>query len=139
MCYSTVMPFLHRSGRLSQVNRAQGTVRMEINIETLGKVKIVGLQGRLDANSSPLVEKQLQALMDQDQERLVLDLSGLTYISSLGLRIFIAAAKNVQKVNGKLALAGLNEHIYEIFKIAHFTSIFSIYRSRDEAVKYCAN
>jgi anti-sigma B factor antagonist len=112
---------------------------MEINIETLGKVKIVSLQGRLDANSSPLVEKQLLALVEQGEQRLVLDLSGLLYISSLGLRIFIATAKSIQKVNGKLALSGLSEHIFEIFKIAHFTSIFSIFSTRDKAVEYCGN
>ena len=112
---------------------------MDIKEETRGKVKIVGLRGRLDANTSPVVEKQLQALMDQGQERLVLDLSELTYISSLGLRIFMAVAKNIQKVNGKLALSGLNDHIYEIFKIARFTSIFSIYPSSDEAVAHCAD
>ena len=112
---------------------------MEINVEIRGKVKIVGLRGRLDANSSQVVEKQLQALMDQGEDRLVLDLSELTYISSLGLRVFIAVAKNIQKVNGKLALAGLNDHIYEIFKIARFTNIFSIYQSRDEAVAHCVD
>ena len=110
---------------------------MEIKEETRGKVKIVCLRGRLDANSSPTVEKQLQALMDRGGERLVLDLSELTYISSLGLRIFIAVAKNIQKANGKLALAGLNDHIYEIFKIARFTNIFSIYPSCEEAVAHC--
>ena len=112
---------------------------MEINVETRGKVKIVALRGRLDANSSPTVEKQLQAFLDQGGDRLVLDLSGLAYISSVGLRIFIAVAKNIQKVNGKLALAGLNDHIYEVFKIAHFTSIFSIYSSREEAASHCSD
>lgn len=111
---------------------------MEINVETQGNVTIVGLRGKLDANSSPAVEKQLQVLIDQGGERLVLDLAELTYISSLGLRIFIAVARSIQKLNGKLALAGLNAHIYEIFKIARFTTIFSIYPSRAEAVSYCS-
>ena len=111
---------------------------MEIKEETRGTVKVVGLRGRLDANSSPAVEKQLQALMDQGADRLVLDLSGVVYISSIGLRIFIAVAKSIQKADGKLALAGLNDHIYEVFKIARFTTIFSIYRSCEEAVTYCA-
>jgi anti-anti-sigma factor len=112
---------------------------MEIKEEKRGKVKIVALRGRLDANSSPGVEKQLQALIDQGEERLVLDFSELIYISSPGLRVLIVAAKNVQKVNGKLALAGLNNHIYEIFRIAHFTSIFSVYPSCEEAVAHCAD
>ena len=111
---------------------------MEIKEESRGNVKIVGLRGRLDANSSRNVEKQLQALIDQREKRLVLDLSELTYISSLGLRVFIVVAKEMQKVNGKLALAKLNEHIYEIFKIAGFTRIFTIYPTCEEAVAYCA-
>jgi len=112
---------------------------MEISEETRGSVKIVGLQGRLDANSSPVVERQLQALLEQGEERLVLDLSGLTYISSLGLRVFISLAKRIQSANGRLALTGLSDHIYEIFKIAHFTSIFSIYPKCDEAVAHCSD
>ena len=112
---------------------------MEIKEEKRGKVKIVGLCGRLDASSSPGVEKQLRALIDQGEDRLVLDFSELTYISSLGLRVLIVAAKDVQKVNGKLTLAGLNDHIHEIFRIAHFTNIFSIYPSREEAVAHCAD
>lgn len=112
---------------------------MEITEEKRGNVKIVGLRGRLDANSSPLAEKRLQGFIEQGEERIVLDLSELTYISSLGLRIFIATAKNIQKVNGKLALAGLNDHIYEIFKIARFTTIFSIYPKCEEAVAHCSN
>jgi anti-anti-sigma factor len=111
---------------------------MDIKEEKRGKVKIVGLRGRLDANSSQGVESQLLALMNQGEDRLVLDFSELTYVSSLGLRVFMMVAKNIKQVNGKLALSGLNDHIYEIFKIARFTNIFSIYPTCDEAVAYCA-
>jgi anti-anti-sigma factor len=112
---------------------------MEIKEEKRGKVKIVGLRGRLDANSSQAVENQLLAILNQGEERLVLDFSELTYMSSLGLRVLMMVAKNIKNVNGKLALAGLNDHIYEVFKIARFTNIFSIYASRDEAVAHCAD
>jgi anti-anti-sigma factor len=112
---------------------------MDIKEEKRGKVKIVGLRGRLDANSSQGVENQLLALMNQGEDRLVLDFSELTYMSSLGLRVLMVVAKNIKQVNGKLALSGLNDHIYEIFKIARFTNIFSIYPNRDEAVAYCAD
>jgi anti-sigma B factor antagonist len=112
---------------------------MEIKEEKRGKVKIVGLRGRLDANSSQRVEKQLLALINEGEDRLVLDFSELTYMSSLGLRVLMMVAKNIKKVNGKLALAGLNDHIYEILKIAQFTSIFSIYPSCDEAVAHCVD
>lgn len=112
---------------------------MDIREEKRGKVTIVGLRGRLDANSSQRVETRLQALVNQGEDRLVLDFSELTYMSSLGLRVLMMVAKNIKQVSGKLALSGLNDHIYEIFKIARFTNIFSIYPNCDEAVAYCAD
>jgi stage II sporulation protein AA (anti-sigma F factor antagonist) len=111
---------------------------MEIKEEKRGGVKIVELRGRLDASNSSYVERQLQILMDQGERRLVVDLSDLVYISSLGLRVLIVFAKYLQKANGRLALAAMNSHIYEVFKIAGFTGIFSIYPTREEAIAYCA-
>ena len=107
---------------------------MDIAEERRGEIKIIGLRGRLDASSSPGVEQRLQNLIDQGERRLVLDFSELSHISSIGLRVLISTAKSLQKTKGSLALAALNDHIREIFEIAGFTSIFSIYPTCDEAV-----
>ncbi len=109
---------------------------MDITEEKRGEVKIVGLRGRLDATSTPGVEQKLLNLIDQGERRLVLDFSELSYISSIGLRVLIDTAKSLQKTKGRLALAALNNHIREIFKIAGFTSIFAIYPTRDEAAAF---
>ncbi len=109
---------------------------MDIKEEKRGEVKIVSLRGRLDANATPGVEQRLLSLIDQGERRLVLDFSELSYISSMGLRVLVLLAKGLQKTKGRLALAALSNHVYEIFKIAGFTSIFSIYRTCDEAVAF---
>jgi anti-anti-sigma factor len=109
---------------------------MEIKEEKRGDVKIIGLGGRLDAGTSPTVEKWLMNLMAQGEQHLVLDFSELAYISSSGLRLLIEVARNLNKTGGKLALADLSEHVLEIIKIAGFTSIFSIYPTCDEAVAH---
>ncbi len=111
---------------------------MEIKVEKRSEVKIIELRGRLDATTSPGLEKKIQSLLDQGVSRIVFDCAELTYISSLGLRVLIVAAKNLRKIDGKLALAALNEHIYEVFRIAGFTSVFSIYPNREEAITNCA-
>ena len=111
---------------------------MEIREEKQGDVTIFGLRGRLDANSSPALEKRIQAILDRGENRLVFDFSEVTYISSLGLRVLIVAAKNLQKMSGKIALASLADNIHEIFKIAGFTQVFSVCQTLDEAVTYCA-
>ncbi len=109
---------------------------MEITEQKRGDVKIIGLRGRLDAETSPCVGKRLMNLLDQGERRLVFDFSDLTYISSSGLRLLIEVARNLQKANGKLALAALSDHIREIFNIAGFTSLFSIYPTCDEAIAH---
>ncbi len=112
---------------------------MEITEEMRGEVKIIGLCGRLDAATSPGVEKRLLALVSEGNIRLALDLSGMNYISSLGLRVLITVAKQVHSGGGKLAFAGLGSSVYEIFKLAGLTELFSVYQTLDEAVTHCAD
>jgi anti-sigma B factor antagonist len=109
---------------------------MEIREDKRGDVKIIGLSGRLDAVTSPGVEERLVSILDQGEKRLIIDFSDLVYISSVGLRVLVWLAKNMQKTKGKLALAAPNKHIQEIFMIAGFTSIFSIYPNCDEAMAH---
>jgi anti-anti-sigma factor len=109
---------------------------MEIKEEKRGDVKIIGLRGRLDAGTSPSVQKRLMNLMAQGERRLVFDFSELTYISSSGLRLLIEVARNLRNTNGKVALAALNDYVHEIIEIAGFTSIFSIYPTSEEAVAH---
>ena len=109
---------------------------MEIKDEKRGDVKIIGLRGRLDTESSPGVSKRMMNLIDQGERRLVFDFSELTYISSSGLRVLIEVARNLQKTNGTLTLAALSDHVREVIKLVGFTSIFSIYPTCEEAVAH---
>jgi anti-anti-sigma factor len=111
---------------------------MEIKEEKRGDVRVIGLRGRLDATTAPGVEKRLLALVAQGEVRIAFDLSGLNYISSLGLRVLMIVAKQVQTAGGKLALATLNDSVREIFNLAGFTHLFSVFQTLDEAEAYCA-
>jgi len=111
---------------------------MEIAEEKRGEVKIIGLRGRLDATASPEVERQLLALVAQGEFRVAFDLSGLSYISSSGLRVLMAVAKQVQTHGGRMALATLNRNVREIFRIGGFMELFSVCQTLDEAVALCA-
>ncbi len=109
---------------------------MDIKEEKRGEVRIVSLRGRLEASAAKDVEQRLLTLIDEGERCLVLDFSELSYISSMGLRVLILLAKELQRTKGSLVLAALSNHVYEIFKIAGFTSIFSICRTCDEAVAF---
>jgi len=111
---------------------------MEITEEKRGDVKIIALRGRLDAVTSPDVEKRLLAMVAQGDVRIALDLSGLSYISSMGLRVLMAVAKQVQTGGGRMAFAALSSTVQEIFKLAGFMELFSVHQTLDEAATHCA-
>ncbi len=59
----------------------------------------------------------------------------LHYISSVGLRILLAAAKQLKTADGELRICDLNEVVKEVFDISGFTLIFKIFGTESEALK----
>jgi anti-sigma B factor antagonist len=108
---------------------------MEINEERKAGLVIVGLSGKLDATTAKTFEEKILAEIDSGDRRFVIDLSQLEYVSSSGLRVFLVAAKRLHSTDGKIVLCSLKEHVRQVFDLAGFSSIFSIYGSRDDAVK----
>jgi anti-anti-sigma factor len=108
---------------------------MEINEERKAGVVIMALSGKLDATTAKTFEEKILAEIDSGDRRFVIDLSQLEYVSSAGLRIFLLAAKRLHSTDGKIVLCSLQGHVRQVFDLAGFSSIFSIYSSRDEAIK----
>lgn len=106
---------------------------MQISEDKNGDVLTVGLKGRLDAATSKTVEEFLLKKIDAGEKRLVLDLSGLDYISSVGLRVFMMAAKRLKVVQGKIVVCALSAPIKQVFEIAGFTNLFPMFDTREAA------
>lgn len=96
---------------------------------------MIGIRGRLDTTNYNILEKKLMELIDQQQDRLLVDCSDMDYVSSSGLRILLMALKKVTMTKGRFVLAGLQENIREIFEISGFTNIFEIHPTVDDALK----
>ena len=97
---------------------------MTINKEVNGSKLNIALVGRLDTTTSPELEKELKASMDDIQE-LVFDLTQLEYISSAGLRVLLAAQKTMNR-QGCMVVRNVNETISEIFDVTGFCDILTI-------------
>ncbi len=95
---------------------------------------VISLKGRLDAVTTPLLEKDLTELMAHEERFLVLDLGGLEYISSAGLRTILAVTKRLREKQGRLLLASLKSVVREVFDISGFSSIIPIFESVDAAI-----
>lgn len=108
---------------------------MDISEDRKADAVILALSGKLDATTAKNFEEKIFGVIDSGAQRLVIDLAQLEYISSSGLRVFLLAAKRLQGTQGKVVLCALKDHIRQVFDLAGFSSIFSIYSARDEAVK----
>lgn len=106
---------------------------MQIQESKEGKAVIARLAGRLDASTSSVLEERVVSIIDGGEQYLVVDFSNLDYISSAGLRVLLMAAKKLKGRGGDVFLSGLKAHIREVFDIAGFSSIFTIFSTSAEA------
>ena len=81
------------------------------------------------------LEHRLEAVSKLAEKNIVIDCSELHYISSSGLRVFLMALKKISAAGGRFRLCSLQDNIREIFEIAGFNTIFSIFGTVDEATK----
>ena len=88
------------------------------------KELIVNLLGSLDATTAPTLEQTLVENIT-DVEKLVLDFSGVEYISSAGLRVVLNAQKKMQQI-GEMKVINVGAEVMEIFEMTGFVDILSI-------------
>ena len=108
---------------------------MELNEQKTSQCVILGITGRHDTTNYNVLEKKLLELIDDHNEKILVECSKMDYVSSSGLRILLMALKKITMVKGKFVLCGLQENIREIFEISGFTNIFEIYGTQEEALK----
>jgi len=107
---------------------------MAIAIERSGDVLILLPQGRLDSNNAGAVESEILGHVAAGTSRIVIDFSGLDYISSAGLRVVLVVAKKLKQAGGALVLCRLPAHIREVFEISGFLSILKSAETREDAL-----
>ena len=97
-------------------------MRIEKNQE--GEKLNLAVIGRLDTTTAPELEQELKESLEGVKE-LILDLAGLEYISSAGLRVLLAAQRRMNK-QGSMKLINVNELVMEVFEVTGFSTILTI-------------
>lgn len=98
-----------------------------------GKATVLQVSGRLDHSTVAEVDQKLTATVAASQA-VVVDLADLSYISSVGLRILLQAAKQAQAAKRPFALAGLQPPVKEVFRISGLDTILTIHESAAAAL-----
>ena len=99
---------------------------MTINIVNEGEQLVAQLSGRLDTAAATAVAPDFQALAEQADKHIILDCAELAYISSSGLRLFLALRKESAAKGGKLQVRALGTDIRQVFMMTGFISLFEI-------------
>jgi anti-sigma B factor antagonist len=108
-----------------------------LTIETTvhGKTAVIAPNGRMDADSASLFETECERAVSQGADHLIVDLTRLNYVSSMGLRSFLRVAKTRREEKGGLAIVNLNGFVKQVFDVTQLTPLFHVYETVDQALQ----
>ena len=107
---------------------------MQINTLDQNNVKIVNLVGKLDTNTVAEAEACLIGLVDQGQQKILIDFMDLDFISSAGLRVLLLTTKKLSVTGGALRVGNLNETVQDIFDMSGFASLLQVFDDQQNAL-----
>lgn len=99
---------------------------MEVIIEKQNDVVTVFLKGRLDTLASQEVSQKLESLTENASGTIIMDCTEMSYISSSGLRIFLALRKAASEKGGKVIVRNISNDIRSVFMMTGFLNLFVI-------------
>jgi len=108
---------------------------MEISSTPYKRCDLIQVSGRVDSFTAPNLSEAMRTITDSGRFKITLDMSGVTYVSSAGLRVLIDTQKTCKALNrGELVLARVPPRIYETLDLAGFVPLFRFFDDTTAAV-----
>ena len=112
--------------------------KLEFSISDVGPqkdIKLVSLAGHLDSNTVPQLESALEELVENENNKIIIDCERLEFISSSGLGLLMVILDETQESEGDLKLIKMLPEIKQVFQLLGFADEFDILASVDEAIE----
>jgi len=93
------------------------------------------LEGQVDASNSVELDEAVKALLDQDLKTIMVDGSGLEYISSAGLGVFMSYLEDFEEKEVRFLIYGLSEKVANVFHILGLDQLITIKANKEEALQ----
>jgi len=103
-------------------------------VGTQRDVALVTVQGYVDTTTCKELARQIRALMDQGHLLIIVDLGGVSYISSAGWGVFVGEIKNIREKGGDLKIVQMTAEVIEVFEMLEFNRILNHYETIEEAI-----
>ena len=107
---------------------------MDIDERRVRNVLVIGITEMLDTQTARDAEPRLLNMIKDDDRRVLLNLGKLTYVSSMGLRVIIQAAKLLNARTGELRICNARDDVKNVLKISGFHNMIKIYETEAEAL-----
>lgn len=107
---------------------------MEITDKTVAGVRILSLSGSLDAGTSGGLEQRFNALVSPADNRFILQMKDVEYVSSGGLRVILVITKKLKSLGGGVVLVGVNPSIEELINMTGFSSLVKMAAQEEQAL-----
>jgi anti-anti-sigma factor len=108
---------------------------VSIKEEAKGDILILRMSGRLDAVSSPTAERKVFDYINNGQQKLLLDFSGIDYLSSAGMRMLLSVTKKLKTLSGKLVLFSITTNVMDILKMSGFDHVLEIAQTEEDGLR----
>ncbi len=108
--------------------------KMEIDVEIVGQVTVVSLNGRLDSKGAHIVREQILPLTQQDC-RILLNMDGVHYMSSAGLRVLLLIYRRIEEIAGAIIITGLSDRIRDVIEMTGFLDFFTTCDTIEEGLE----
>lgn len=108
---------------------------LPIDIWYEGETWVFHPVGSIDTTTSADLEGTLMEGIAQGMRWIILDLTDVRYVSSAGLRVFIAAAKTLKKENGEIRFSTPNKNVFEVFRLSGLLKFFKVYPDNAAAIR----
>jgi anti-sigma B factor antagonist len=106
---------------------------MNIEITAYDQIRVIRLEGQIDSRNAPLVQEKILPDVEPGS-RLLLDMGGVNYMSSAGLRMLLLLTRQVTATDSKLVLVGLSEELADTMAITGFLPFFEAYETEAEGL-----
>lgn len=108
---------------------------MEITTTQFKRCELVSIKGRVDSFTAPKLGEALNEITQNGNYNIALEMSGVDYVSSAGLRVMIDIQKTCKQIyKGEVVLVNVPKRIYETLELAGFVPLFRFFENETEAV-----
>jgi anti-anti-sigma factor len=107
---------------------------MELSKRVMDNALVVDMAGKLDTQTAGPAMDELQQHLDANEGNLLINLSGLDFVSSSGLRVILRAAKQVRGKGGNMKVCGARGVVKEVLEISGFDSLLDMHDEEEQAL-----